>query len=293
MSSGPSRPEGAALLDPGLAPAKVNLALHVTGRRADGYHLLDSLVVFADVGDRVEARAADGLTLAVDGPFAGDVPTDGNLVLRAARALRAARGVEAGAALRLTKALPVASGLGGGSSDAAAAIRALAALWGVAPLGVEEALALGADVPVCLARRPVRMRGVGERMEAAPRLPPMALALVNPGVPVSTPAVFSALERAGGEPMGPVPEGLSYGDLAGWLGGRANHLAAPAGRVEPAIGRALARLGEAPGVDLARLSGSGATCFGLCRDLAAAERACAAVAAAEPRWWTRAAAVLA
>ena len=120
--------------DPGFAPAKVNLALHVTGRRADGYHLLDSLVVFADLGDRVEARPAEGLTLVVEGPFAADVPTQGNLVLRAACALRDARGVSAGAALRLVKALPVASGLGGGSSDAAAAIRALAALWGVAPL---------------------------------------------------------------------------------------------------------------------------------------------------------------
>ena len=214
-------------LDPGFAPAKVNLALHVTGRRADGYHLLDSLVVFAGVGDRVEARPSGSLTLAVGGPLAGGVPVEGNLVLRAARALAEARGMEAGAALRLDKALPTASGLGGGSSDAAAAIRVLSALWGVAPLGAGEALALGADLPVCLAASPTRMRGVGERVEAAPRLPPMALALVNPGAPVATPAVFAALGGACGEPMGPVPAGLSYDGLARWLAGRANHLAAP------------------------------------------------------------------
>ena len=278
--------------DPGFAPAKVNLALHVAGRRAGGYHLLDSLVVFADLGDRVDARAAEDLTLAVEGPFAADVPVRGNLVLSAARALRDVRGGSAGAALRLDKTLPAASGLGGGSSDAAAAIRVLAGLWGVAPLGGAEASALGADVPVCLPRRPARMRGVGERVEAVPPLPSMALVLVNPGVPLSTPAVFAALERADGEPMGPVPEGLRYAELLRWLAGRTNHLAAPAERVEPAIGRVLARLREAPGVDLARLSGSGATCFGVCRDLAAAGRARAAVAAAEPRWWVRVANVL-
>ena len=194
--------------------------------------------------------------------------------------------------LTLAKTLPPASGIGGGSSDAAAAIRVLAALWGVAPLAGAGALALGADVPVCLAASPARMRGVGERVEPAPPLPRMALALVNPGVPVPTPAVFAALERADGEPMGAVPEGLSYDALVRWLSGRANHLAEPAARVEPAIGRALALLRDAPGVDLARLSGSGATCFGLCRDLATAERACAAIRRAEPRWWIRAAPVL-
>ncbi len=279
-------------MSPGFAPAKVNLALHVTGRRADGYHLLDSLVVFAGLGDRVAAAPSGDLTLAVEGPFADAVPVEGNLVLRAAHALRHARGVEAGAALTLAKALPPASGVGGGSSDAAAAIRVLSALWGVAPLDGDEALALGADLPVCLAASPARMRGVGERVEPVAWLPPMALALVNPGVSVSTPSVFAALERAEGEPMGAVPEGSSYDALVRWLGGRANHLAAPAERLEPAIGRALARLRAAPGVDLARLSGSGATCFGLCRDLAAAERACAAIRVAEPHWWVRAAPVL-
>ena len=271
--------------DPGLAPAKVNLALHVTGRRPDGYHLLDSLVVFAGVGDRVEAAAADGLSLAIDGPFAEGLPAEDNLVLRAARALREARGVEAGAALTLWKALPPASGVGGGSSDAAAAIRALARLWGVAPLTPEEALALGADLPVCLAARSARMRGVGERLDPAPGLPPFALLLANPRRPVETRAVFGALDGAAGEPMGAVPEGASYEAFAAWLATRANHLAGPAEAVEPVIGRVLARLREAPGMDLARLSGSGATAFGLCRNTAQARRAAEALAAAEPGWW--------
>ena len=278
--------------DPGFAPAKVNLALHVTGRRADGLHLLDSLVVFADVGDWVGAEPARRLTLRVEGPFAHAVPVEDNLVLRAARTLRDARGLTAGARLTLAKGLPPASGLGGGSSDAAAAIRVLAGLWGVPPPGMEDALAIGADVPVCLAAKPARMQGVGERLAAAPPLPPMALVLANPGAPVETRAVFAALERAEGEPMGPVPEGLSYDGLVAWLADRANHLAPAAERLEPAIGRALARLREAPGVDLARLSGSGATVFGLCRDHAAAERAAEALQASEPRWWVRPASVL-
>ena len=273
---------------PGFAPAKVNLALHVTGRRADGLHLLDSLVVFADLGDRVEAAPADDLSLRVEGPFAADVPAEGNLVLRAAGALRAARGVTAGAALTLRKALPVASGLGGGSSDAAAAMRVLSALWGVDVPSTGECLAVGADVPVCLAAAPARMRGVGERLDPVPRLPSMALALANPGRPVETRAVFAALAGALGEPMGPPPEAPSYDALLGWLAGRANHLAAPAARVEPAVGAVLARLGEAPGADLVRLSGSGATAFAICRDLAAARAVAASVAAAEPSWWTAA-----
>ena len=197
-----------------------------------------------------------------------------------------------GAALTLAKALPPASGLGGGSSDAAAALRSLAALWEVAPLGPEEALALGADVPACLLGRPARMTGVGQQLDPAPPLPPMALVLANPGASLATAAVFAALRHAEGEPMGPVPQGAGYDAFARWLAGRANHLGPPAEAVEPAVGRTLARLRDAPGVDLVRMSGSGATVFGLCRDLDAAERAASWVAAAEPGWWVRAAPVL-
>ena len=286
---------GASILpppDPGFAPAKVNLALHVTGRRADGYHILDSLVVFADIGDRVEARPAAALGLTLEGPFSDAVPKEDNLVLHAARALRAARGVGRGAALTLAKGLPSASGIGGGSADAAAAIRVLSTLWGVPQLEAEEALALGADVPACLLGRPARMRGVGERLDLAPPLPPMALVLANPGTPVATPAVFAALDRADGEPMGAVPEGLAYDAFVGWLADRANHLEGAAAAVEPVIARVMTLLRTAPELDLVRMSGSGATCFGLCRDLAAAERAADRILAAEPDWWVRAAAVL-
>jgi 4-diphosphocytidyl-2-C-methyl-D-erythritol kinase len=244
------------------------------------------------VGDRVEASPAFDLTLEIEGPFAAGLPLGDNLVLRAARLLRERRGVGLGARLELHKALPPASGVGGGSSDAAAALRVLARLWDVAPLTPEEALALGADVPVCLAARPARMGGVGERLEVVPALPPMALVLANPRRPVETPAVFAALAGRTGGAMGPVPPGLTYDGLVAWLAARRNDLADPAASVEPAIARVLDRLGSVPGVDLARLSGSGATAFGLCRDVDAARRAAAALAAVEPGWWIAPGAVL-
>ena len=182
------------------APAKVNLFLHVLGRRADGYHRLDSLAVFAGVADRLRAAPATGLSLDITGPFGGALAAEpDNLVLRAARALAAAAGILPGARLVLDKALPVASGIGGGSADAAAALRLLARLWRIAPPGGDPApvdlrpvdlaaiaAGLGADVPVCLQLRPARMGGAGEVLEPAPRLPAFGLVLVNPGVPVAT-----------------------------------------------------------------------------------------------------------
>src|SRR5215472_463819 len=183
-----------------FAPAKINLYLHVLGRRADGFHELDSLVAFADIADVVIARPAapgQGLTLTIDGPFAEALREDTaeNLVLRAARLLAARAGVAADAALSLTKTLPVASGIGGGSSDAAATLRALARLWRV-PLGegelAELAAELGADVPVCLQRRTAWLGGIGERLEPAPKLPPVAILLANPGIALPTPTVFKA-----------------------------------------------------------------------------------------------------
>ncbi len=189
------------------APAKVNLYLHVTGRRADGYHLLDSLVVFAGDGDRIEVSEASGFRLQVTGPFADEVPAgDDNLVLRAARALAQAAdaagdtnanaaGIRvAGAAIRLDKRLPVASGIGGGSADAAATLRALVRLWrlDLEPAALASlALALGADVPMCLAGRPSFVAGVGEEITPAPGLPGFALLLVNPRIPLATPKVFA------------------------------------------------------------------------------------------------------
>jgi 4-diphosphocytidyl-2-C-methyl-D-erythritol kinase len=267
------------------APAKVNLALHVTGRRNDGYHRLDSLVVFAEVGDVLRARAGGDLSLTVTGRFAAALATEpDNLVLRAARALAAAAGIAATAALTLEKNLPVASGIGGGSADAAAALRLLARLWRIAPPDPVLALRLGADVPVCLAGRPARMGGIGEALSAIPALPPCGLALVNPGVGVATREVFAARAGAFSPPL-PAPEAWpDAAALAGWLARERNDLEAPALRVQPAIGGVLAAVRARPGCLLARMSGSGATCFGLFADPAAA--AAAADALARPGWWT-------
>jgi len=271
------------------APAKVNLFLEVVGRRADGYHLLQSLVAFADVADTVRALPAAGLTLAIDGPFASGLAAEpDNLVLRAARALAAATGATGGAAVALTKNIPVAAGLGGGSADAAAALTALAALWGVAPPDDARdaiAVALGADVPVCLFGRPALVEGIGERIAPAPPLPPMGVVLVNPRLPVPTAAVFRAR-------TGPFSAVRSFaapaGDAAAFaaaLAARRNDLAAPAVAVQPAIAAVLDAIAATRGCLLSRLSGSGATCFGLYRDEAAAAAAAAAVAAAYPGWW--------
>lgn len=279
-------------MDRGFAPAKVNLALHVTGRGDDGYHQLDSLVVFAGIGDQLAATLGRELGLSVSGAFAPGVPTgEENLVLRAARALRAARGVEKGASLRLTKSLPHAAGLGGGSSDAAAALRLLAHLWGVEPLAPDapEVLALGSDVPVCRrAPAPVRMRGRGEVIDPLPPLPSCGLVLVNPGVALPTREVFGALERRDNPPLPDLPRAagrLSVDDLAAWLRTCRNDLEAPALAIQPAVGEALALLRRTPGLLHATMSGSGPTCVGIARDMAGARNAARAIQIARPRWW--------
>lgn len=274
-----------------FAPAKINLCLHVTGRRDDGYHLLDSLVVFAGVGDRVTAQPGKGLTLALTGPEASGLTVgDDNLVLRAARTM----GVT-GAALRLWKALPVASGIGGGSADAAAALRALARLTGQALPGPADVLALGADVPVCLAGRPVRMTGVGEHLTDLPPLPEFWLVLANPRVPVPTPRVFSALTQRENPAVPGLPSAAlqSAEHLAGWLGQvTRNDLAPPACAVEPVLARVQAALAALPGCLLARMSGSGGTHFGIFASATGAEAAAAALRVAEPGWWVASAGVL-
>ena len=274
-----------------FAPAKINLTLHVTGRRADGYHLLDSLVVFADVGDRVSVAAADDLRLTITGPQAAALPVAAdNLVLRAAALLGPGRG----AAITLDKVLPVASGIGGGSADAAATLRALAALWGLARPDPAAVLRLGADVPVCLAGRAVRMAGVGEALTplAAP-LPPAWLVLANPGVAVPTPAVFRALARHDNAPMPrDLPPMRSAADLAGFLRTARNDLETPAIQVAPAIAHTMAALSALPGCLMARMSGSGATCFGLFGDPRAASAAAARLQDSAPGWWVAAAKML-
>jgi len=286
--------DGAEIARP--APAKVNLYLHVVGRRPDGYHLLDSLVVFAGVGDRLAVAPAPGLSLAVDGPFAGLVPAGPeNLVLRAARALAERVGARRGAHIRLTKRLPVAAGIGGGSADAAAALAALCALWRVDPDAADLAalgLALGADVPVCLAGRPAFVGGVGEDMAPPPPLPAAWMVLANPGIAVATPAVFKAFRAGGGAFSAPgrfaAPPG-DAGALFALLAERRNDLTAAAQTVAPAIAEVLAALAARPGCALARMSGSGATCFGLFAAENEARAAAAALAAGRPEWWVEAA----
>lgn len=265
-----------------FAPAKINLTLHVTGRRADGYHLLDSLVVFADVGDRVAVQPDTGLSLVIDGPMAAGVPPgEDNLVLRAARLI----GAE-GAAIRLTKHLPMAAGIGGGSSDAAATLRALSRLTGRPLPGREALLTLGADLPVCMEPFPQRMRGIGEVIARVPDLPALAMVLVNPGVHVPTPAVFRALTHRDGAPMpDSLPHFADAVGLAGFLRGQRNDLEDPAIRLAPQIGTALQALSAQADCLIARMSGSGATCFGLFPDQDAAERAAAALRITYPYWW--------
>jgi len=279
------------------APAKVNLYLHVTGRRPDGYHLLDSLVAFAGVGDTVEATPADTLSLTIDGPQAGALAAEpDNLVLRAARLLAEAAGQEGrGAALRLTKRLPVASGIGGGSADAAAALRALAALWGLAlddPRPMEIAPRLGADVPVCLLGRTVHMGGVGELLTPAPALPPVWLVLANPGIPCPTPPVFKARRGPFSDPAPLTTAPADAQSLATALAARRNDLAEAATALVPEIATVLAELAALPGCLLSRLSGSGATGFGLFAESGAAQRGAAALQAERPGWWVAAAPLL-
>jgi 4-diphosphocytidyl-2-C-methyl-D-erythritol kinase len=273
------------------ARAKINLYLHVTGRRDDGYHQLESLVVFADAGDRLEAAPAQALTLEIVGPQAAGLDAGpGNLVMRAAKALADRLGGEFGAKLKLEKNLPVASGIGGGSADAAAAIKLLARLWGANP-GQHDlsgmALELGADVPVCLYGQPAIMSGIGERIEAAEGVPDFPAVLVNPGVHVSTPAVFKARTGEFSKPA-PIIERLAGRD--GWiaaLAARGNDLEAPAKALAPAIADVLAALSKTAGCRLARMSGSGATCFGLYDDLAAAAAAAENIRGQQPGWWVR------
>lgn len=278
------------------ACAKINLALAVTGRRPDGFHLIDTLAVFADVADMVSVAPAEDLSLEIAGPFAdalGD--PDQNLVMRAAGALREAAHVPAdtpGARIRLEKRLPVASGIGGGSADAAAALRALNRCWTL-DLALdrlaEVGLTLGADIPMCLVSRPLRAVGIGEDISPVSNFPSLNLVLANPGVAVSTAAVFSGLDGRFSQAV-PVPAGFGTLDaVLAFLFQTVNDLEAPAVRAAPQINQVLNALRTSPKCLFARMSGSGATCFGIYPDTAAAQHAAAALSAERPDWWVRAA----
>lgn len=262
-----------------LARAKVNLALHVVGQRNDGYHLLDSLVVFPEIGDVVEVEPSSELSLTIGGRFAQDLGAgEDNLVLRAAETIRPQA---QGAAIHLTKSLPIASGIGGGSADAAATLRALSRLWSV-PIERSAALSLGADVPVCLESRTCRMQGIGEIISPFQIDSDKWLVLVNPDVQLSTPAVFNELATKDGAAMNmelPVSD-------------QRNDLEPGAIRLQPVIGEVLLALRASPGCEFARMSGSGATCFGMYDDEDRALNARAEIANANPLWWCVAAPVL-
>ena len=313
VRSGAGISAGGALPAPLLARAKINYALHVTGRRADGYHLLQSLVAFTEFGDLLSAEPAVGTdhSLTLAGPFAdllaadtvGDNKAGDNLVLRALAALAGAFGTALPPlALTLEKRLPVASGIGGGSADAAAALRlGFAAMTGREPCDGEMARlakiaeTIGADVPMCLTSKPALVSGTGTEVAHLPRFPGHAVLLANPGLPVATPQVFARLERRENPPLSPLGESdlASFDALVAWLQGTRNDLEAPALKLAPQIADVLAALRSAPGTRLARMSGSGATCFALFARIEEAAREARRLAALHPGWWVQAAPVAA
>jgi 4-diphosphocytidyl-2-C-methyl-D-erythritol kinase len=273
-----------------FAPAKINLYLHVGARRADGYHELESLVVFADVGDELRFESANELSLTIGGPFAPALAADpDNLVLKAARALAAFAKIEPKAHIALTKNLPVASGIGGGSADAAAALRGLARLWklDIAPDALQQiAVSLGADVPACLHGGALRIEGIGERLTPLPGLPVLDAVLVNPGIAVSTAEVFGRLDYRSGTVRRAVPS--DWNTLMNMLEHTKNDLEEPACAIAPIIREAISELCSDPLALLVRMSGSGATCFALYGDADCANAAAQTVARAYPNWWVKA-----
>ena len=277
------------------ARAKINLYLHVGPLREDGLHDLASLFVFTEKGDVVSASPSDTLTLEISGPF-GDAlsafPIEDNLVLRAAERLRDFSGIQSGAALKLQKNLPIAAGIGGGSADAAAALRALVKLWNLTISDdALEALAfgLGADIPACLAGRPILVDGAGEQLSAAPNLPPLYVCLVNPGIDMPTGPVFREFDTAHVRPDAPVhPASVLAGaiDISELMKQTRNDLEPPARAINPMIGDVVGFLCERDGVLGARMSGSGATCFALFTDQQSAVDAC--TLAQKKGWWAMA-----
>lgn len=276
-----------------FAPAKINLFLHVGEKRNDGFHELESLVVFAEAGDALTFEPSDALTLSLAGPFASGLDAESdNLVLRAARTLAAHSGRRATAAIRLTKNLPVASGIGGGSADAAATLRGLARLWGLEVSWPElraVAATLGSDVPVCIESRAAWMEGRGERITPVGVVPAIAMVLVNPAAAVSTADAFRRLSaRSGTGKIDHSTRMSTRSDVLALLRTTSNDLEAPARSIAPLIEDVLDELARMPGVEFHRMSGSGATCFALFEDDNAAELATIALSHSHPQWWVQA-----
>ncbi|MEO5620324.1 MAG: 4-(cytidine 5'-diphospho)-2-C-methyl-D-erythritol kinase [Cypionkella sp.] len=269
------------------ACAKINLALHVTGQRPDGYHLLDSLVVFAGLGDVVTVEKSFDAALTITGPQAASLPvTPDNLVLRAARAMGAK------ATITLEKHLPLASGIGGGSADAAATLRALARLTGRPLPDLEALMQIGSDLPACMDAQPKRMQGLGEILTPLPQLPPAHILLINPGIAVPTPAVFKDLTQKTNAALPEIPQFRDLRALGLWLALQRNDLEAPAIAMAPVIAEVRTAIAAQKGCAFARMSGSGATCFGLFATATEAESARASLAAIHPGWWCASAPML-
>lgn len=277
------------------APAKVNLYLHVCGKRADGYHLLDSLIAFCPAAaDQISIEAADDFSLRLEGDCAAALQTtqqDDNLVTRAAKALAQATHKPLNCHITLTKTLPVAAGIGGGSSDAAATLKALLDFWGLdrPPAGFDDLLlALGADTPICAQGRAAQIGGIGEVIKPLPApLPPLFIVLVNPGIACSTPAIFKALtaeDHSGAVTLSPAALASSAA-LLDFLAAQRNDLSMAAATQVPEIAQILEALTQQEGCALQRLSGSGATCFGLFTSQSLAQRAAEALQAMQPHWW--------
>ena len=262
-----------------FAAAKINLTLHVTGQRDDGYHLLESLVVFADIGDHLRISLTEETSLNVGGPMAADVPSGPeNLVCRAAALMQAPCAIE------LEKHLPAAAGIGGGSADAAAVLRGISQLTGA---GVpQQGATLGADVPVCLFGRAAIMSGIGEQIAGVDDFPKLHAVLVNPGVSVATPSVFSKLATKENSGLQALPAELTGESLIAWLAQQRNDLEASACALEPVIGEVLRTLKCSKDCRFARMSGSGATCFGLYPSQETAQSAVRALR--RPGWWVQA-----
>ncbi|MCO5072765.1 MAG: 4-(cytidine 5'-diphospho)-2-C-methyl-D-erythritol kinase [Rhizobiaceae bacterium] len=275
-----------------LAPAKINLALHVTGQRDDGYHLLESFVAFAEIGDRLCVEHSESDEFVVSGRFASHVPiSSSNLVIKARDRLRGLLDLKqqhSRVRIHLEKNLPVASGIGGGSSDAAAALVALACLWSPnldrKVLRDEIGLGLGADVPMCVDAKPLLAKGIGQETTLVDGFPALALVMANPGPAVNTSAIFAALKQRNNPGLPPLPPSLELSDMVKWLGETRNDLQEVAVSVEPEIGEALSELDQS-GAAFARMSGSGATCFGIFSSIEAATEAAGAIQARRPGWF--------
>lgn len=278
-----------------IARSKVNLYLHVTGKRADGYHLLESLVVFPDLGDSITIQKGKELSLEVAGPYANSIGnTEENLVLKAAKLLKSESRTDEGAHIILEKNLPAAAGIGGGSADAAAALRNLNQLWNIGYSDDQLSrigLVLGADVPACLYGKPAIMAGIGERISGIREFPEFCILLVNSGHSVSTQEVFNRLKLARDVPPSVEFTGATTRDLFAGLTSMRNDLEVPALEFVPVIGDVLSAIRKQKECYLARMSGSGGTCFGLFEDNEAAEKAAHALRARHPDWWVQAVAV--